>query len=164
MGQLTPARWSSLGGHKWGSLGGRRGRNTWYLDAWCHESEALRRFALDAVENAQPSERKARNLSLKRVEEEMDGGYGIFAGNKVQWAQLRFTAQAAPWVSQEAWHPLQETEVDDTGALLMKLPFGEPTELIMDILRWGPDVEVLRPAPLKQAVAVRLAQACAQYR
>lgn len=25
MGQLTPARWSSLGGHKWGSLGGRRG-------------------------------------------------------------------------------------------------------------------------------------------
>jgi predicted DNA-binding transcriptional regulator YafY len=139
-------------------------RNTWYLDAWCHESEALRRFALDAVENAQPSERKARNLSLKRVEEEMDGGYGIFAGNKVQWAQLRFTAQAAPWVSQEAWHPLQETEVDDTGALLMKLPYGEPTELIMDILRWGPDVEVLRPAPLKQAVAVRLAQACAQYR
>lgn len=28
MGQLTPARWSSLGGHKWGSLGGRRGKET----------------------------------------------------------------------------------------------------------------------------------------
>ena len=28
-------------------------RNTWYLDAWCHESDALRRFALDAVEDAQ---------------------------------------------------------------------------------------------------------------
>lgn len=139
-------------------------RNTWYLDAWCHESEALRRFALDAVEDAQPLERKARNLSLKRVEEEMDGGYGIFAGNKVSWAHLRFTAEAAPWVSQEAWHPQQETEVDDTGALLMKLPYVEPTELIMDILRWGPDVEVLRPAPLKQAVAARLTQACGQYR
>jgi len=25
VGQFTPARWSSLGGHKWGSLGGRRG-------------------------------------------------------------------------------------------------------------------------------------------
>src|SRR5690606_25689620 len=124
----------------------------------------LRRFALDAVEDAQPLERKARNLSLKRVEEEMDGGYGIFADNKVSWAHLRFTAEAAPWVSQEAWHPQQETEVDDTGALLMKLPYVEPTELIMDILRWGPDVEVLRPAPLKQAVAARLKQACAQYR
>jgi len=138
-------------------------RNTWYLDAWCHESDALRRFALDAVEEARPLERKARSLSLKRVEEEMDGGYGIFAGNKVSWAQLRFTAEAAPWVSQEAWHPQQETELEDTGALLMKLPYVEPTELIMDILRWGPDVEVLRAAALKQAVATRLAQACARY-
>ena len=25
MGQFTPAKWSSLGGHGWGSLGGRRG-------------------------------------------------------------------------------------------------------------------------------------------
>jgi len=25
MGQFTPARWSSLSGHRWGSLGGRRG-------------------------------------------------------------------------------------------------------------------------------------------
>lgn len=139
-------------------------RNTWYLDAWCHESEALRRFALDAVEEAQTLERKARNLPLKRVEEEMDGGYGIFAGSKVSWAQLRFTADVAPWVSQEAWHPQQETEFDDTGALLMKLPYADATELIMDILRWGPDVEVLRPAALKQAVASRLAQACALYR
>lgn len=139
-------------------------RHTWYLDAWCHESEALRRFALDAVEEAQTLERKARNLPLKRVEEEMDGGNGIFAGSKVSWAQLRFTADVAPWVSQEAWHPQQETEFDDTGALLMKLPYADATELVMDILRWGPDVEVLRPAALKQAVASRLAQACALYR
>jgi len=27
-------------------------RNTWYLDAWCHTSDALRRFALDAVRDA----------------------------------------------------------------------------------------------------------------
>ena len=107
---------------------------------------------------------KFRYKSIERVEEEMDGGYGIFAGSKVQWAQLRFTENAAPWVSQESWHPLQETEVDATGALMMKLPYVEPTELIMDILRWGPDVEVLRPAALKQAVSMRLAQACALYK
>ena len=27
-------------------------RNTWYLDAWCHKSDGLRRFALDAMEAA----------------------------------------------------------------------------------------------------------------
>ncbi len=24
-------------------------RNTWYLDAWCHTSKELKRFALDAI-------------------------------------------------------------------------------------------------------------------
>ena len=138
-------------------------RNTWYLDAWCHESDALRRFALDAVEHAQVLERQARKIALKRVEEELDGGYGIFAGNKVTWAHLRFSAHAVPWVSRESWHPQQETEPEADGALLMKLPYVEPIELVMDILRWGPDVEVLRPAALKQAVATRLKQACALY-
>ena len=28
-------------------------RSTWYLDAWCHQAGALRRFALDAIEQAQ---------------------------------------------------------------------------------------------------------------
>jgi predicted DNA-binding transcriptional regulator YafY len=35
-------------------------RNTWYLDAWCHRVDALRRFALDAIEEAQVLDRKAR--------------------------------------------------------------------------------------------------------
>jgi predicted DNA-binding transcriptional regulator YafY len=40
-------------------------RNTWYLDAWCHRVDALRRFALDAVEQAQVLE-KAADVPLKR--------------------------------------------------------------------------------------------------
>lgn len=32
MGQFTPARWSSLGGHGWGSLSGRRGSLDMTLD------------------------------------------------------------------------------------------------------------------------------------
>jgi predicted DNA-binding transcriptional regulator YafY len=31
-------------------------RNTWYLDAWCHQSDGLRRFALDAVRSAKALE------------------------------------------------------------------------------------------------------------
>lgn len=138
-------------------------RNTWYLDAWCHQSEALRRFALDAVQDAQMLARKAREISLKRVEEELDGGYGIFAGNQVKWATLRFSAEAAQWVAKEEWHPEQTLQVQADGSLDMTLPFAEPTELIMDVLRFGPEVVVLKPASLRKAVADRLVKACAVY-
>jgi predicted DNA-binding transcriptional regulator YafY len=40
-------------------------RNTWYLDAWCHASEGLRRFSVDAIQEAKPLETKARNVAVK---------------------------------------------------------------------------------------------------
>lgn len=97
---------------KWASATCRRSgwfttRNTWYLDAWCYMREKLLRFALDAIEEATALEAKAKEVSLKQVEADMDGGYGIYAGAKRRWATLVFAAQAAQWVSREEWHPEQ---------------------------------------------------------
>jgi predicted DNA-binding transcriptional regulator YafY len=41
-------------------------RNTWYLDAWCHRANALRRFALDAVQQAQVLETAAQDCRWRR--------------------------------------------------------------------------------------------------
>ena len=138
-------------------------RNTWYLDAWCHKSDDMRRFALDAVQAATALETKAKDVSLKRVEQELDGGYGIFAGNKVKWATLLFTADAAQWVAKEEWHPQQEVTPLDDGRLQMKLPFVDPTELLMDVMRFGPDVELVEPQDLRHALIDRLHKATRQY-
>ncbi len=52
-------------------------RNTWYLDAWCHRVDALRRFALDAIEEAEVLDAKAKPMAMKHIEAQMDAGYGI---------------------------------------------------------------------------------------
>ena len=43
------------------------------------------------------------------------------------------------------------------------MPYNNPSELIMDILKYGPDVEVLGPAELREAVAERLRTALSVY-
>jgi predicted DNA-binding transcriptional regulator YafY len=43
-------------------------RNTWYLDAWCHRADALRRFALDAIQQAQVLEAAAQEVPLEQVQ------------------------------------------------------------------------------------------------
>ncbi len=139
-------------------------RSTWYLDAWCHRVEALRRFALDAIEEAQLLPAKARNLAMKRVEAEMDAGYGIYAGGQRRWAVLVFNAQAAAWASREEWHPQQQGRWLEGGAYELRLPFVDSTELLMDVLRQGEQVRVLEPADLVDAVKARLQAAGAQYR
>ena len=138
-------------------------RNTWYLDAWCHASEGLRRFALDAVRAARVMEEPARELPLEDVETELDQGYGVFSGVRVRWATLQFNADAAQWVAQEEWHPRQELCMQADGSLRMRLPYTEPTELVMDVLRHGANVQVLAPAELVEQIKRQVTQTLHRY-
>ncbi len=138
-------------------------RNTWYLDAWCHSRERLLRFALDAVQEAHVLETRAKDVALRQVQAEMDGGYGIFAGGKRQQALLRFNPQAAPWISREEWHPDQQGRWLDDGSWELRLPYVDETELVMDLLRQGEHVQVLAPDSLRAALRQRLAAALAVY-
>ena len=138
-------------------------KNTWYLDAWCHQRERLLRFALDAVQDARVIDSRAKDVAMRQVEAEMDTGYGIFAGGTVQQAVLRFSPQAAPWISREEWHPAQQGRLLADGSWELSLPYVDETELVMDLLRQGEQVRVLAPDSLAQAVQRRLAAALAIY-
>ncbi|RVT50481.1 helix-turn-helix transcriptional regulator [Rubrivivax albus] len=127
-------------------------RNTWYLDAWCHRSDGLRRFALDAVEGATLLETTSRDVAKKQLEAEMDGGYGIYAGSQLKWATIRFAPQAAAWVSCEQWHAAQAGRWLPDGSYELRVPFATDTEIAMDIMRHGSQVLAIEPASLREAV------------
>ena len=138
-------------------------RGTWYLDAWCHRVEALRRFALDAIEQATLLDTRARDIAMKKVEAAMDAGYGIYAGGTQRWAVLVFNRQAAQWASREEWHPEQQGRWLDDGRFEMRVPYADDNELVMDILRQGDEVQVTEPPELVRAVQTRLLAAAQQY-
>ncbi|HSW22230.1 MAG TPA: WYL domain-containing protein [Burkholderiaceae bacterium] len=140
-------------------------RNTWYLDAWCHTTDGLRRFSLDAVRGGAMLEQRAKDVAIKAVETELDGGYGIFAGarQKSQWATLRFTPEAAQWVQHEQWHPEQVSRLEADGSLTLRLPYADTIELAMDVLRHGEQVKVVAPAALATLVGKRLREAAGLY-
>jgi len=138
-------------------------RNTWYLDAWCHASEGLRRFALDAVRAAKVLDEPARELPMPEVEAALDQGYGIFGGARLRQATLHFSAEAAQWVAQEEWHPQQQLKAQADGSLRMRIPYSDHTELVMDVLRHGPNVRVVSPPELVEQVREQLQQTLASY-
>jgi len=138
-------------------------KSTWYLDAWCHSRERLLRFALDAVLSARVLDSRAKDVAMRTVQAEMDSGYGIYAGGTRQLATLHFSAQAAPWISHEQWHPEQQGSPLPDGGWALTLPYVDETELVMDILRQGEQVRVMAPDSLRATVQRRLAAAAAQY-
>lgn len=139
-------------------------RDNWYLDAWCHKSNGLRTFAVDCVREAEVLDAPAEDIRPERLDDELAGSYGIFSGTPTATAILRFTAERARWVSAETWHPLQQSVWLPDGSYELSVPYHRDEELILDILRYGPDVEVLAPPPLREAVKARLAAAVERYR
>lgn len=138
-------------------------RDNWYLDAWDHARAALRIFSLDRVRSAHALPARAQDIGDARLERELAAGYGIFAGPARRTAVLRFTRERARWVADERWHPRQQGRFLDDGRYELRLPYADARELVMDILKYGPDVEVVSPAALQRVVAERLAAAATQY-
>ena len=138
-------------------------RNTWYLDAWCHTGKALRRFSLDAIRQTVLLDQKAHEVPIKKVEAELDRGYGAYGGGKVKQATLLFSASAARWVADEQWHPEQRTRWLADGRYELILPYTSVIELAMDVMRHGSEVEVQGDAELRQYVAAKAQAAAAVY-
>jgi predicted DNA-binding transcriptional regulator YafY len=138
-------------------------RDNWYLDAYCHLREDLRSFAVDAIRDAALRDGKAKEISKTDLDEYLANGYGIFAGRKVEWASLKFSPTAARWVSAQNWHSKQRARVEKDGSYLLEIPYADDRELVMEVMKFGPDVEVLGPAALRARVKELHEAAAHQY-
>lgn len=138
-------------------------RDNWYLDAWCHLRSELRIFALDRM-NVSEIDGAAQDISDREIDEHVSHTYGIFSGPATNRATIHFSGDAARWVADELWHPEQESNDLTGGRWELVIPYGNPIELIRDILKYGPDAEVISPPELRTAVADKLSQALGKYR
>jgi predicted DNA-binding transcriptional regulator YafY len=138
-------------------------RNSWYLDAWCHKAEGLRSFALERIRDQKLLGKDAREVPADVLGGHFDSAYGIFSGPAEHVAKLKFTAEMSRWIAEEQWHPDQKGSYDDGGAWTLELPFSSARELVMDIMRYGPEVEVISPGFLRAAVAESARKTAAAY-
>jgi proteasome accessory factor C len=138
-------------------------RDNWYLDGWCHLRKGLRSFSVDRVNAAEELEEQADSLPEHELDEYFATSYGIFGGKANRTAVLRFSRERARWVADERWHPQQIGQFLTDGRYEIKIPYRDDRELVMDILRHGPEVEVVGPGPLRESVERALRTALGQY-
>lgn len=137
-------------------------RDNWYLVAWCERAGALRTFSLDRINAAETLDGPVTPPDPAALDRFLNTAFGIFTGEARAWAVLRFSPHRARWVADEQWH------TDQIGQWVgehyqLQVPYSDPRELVMDILKYGPDVEVIAPPDLRELVAARLRAAAAVY-
>lgn len=138
-------------------------RDNWYLDAWCHLRNGLRSFSVDAVKRVEMLDTPAKDVAETTLNEVLGSGYGIFSGKDVRWARLRFTPERARWVATEKWHPGQIGNLCEDGTYELRLPYSNDPELLMDILKYGADCQIIEPDELRTRVKAEIAKMARHY-
>lgn len=138
-------------------------RDNWYLDAWCHLRNQMRIFALDRIRQVTAVNQTCQDISEIELNQILAAGYGIFSGDAKNIATLIFSAKRARWVADENWHPKQSGTWLTDGRYQLQIPYSDERELLMDIMRHLPEVEITSPPELKQALLQNLHQAMQQH-
>jgi predicted DNA-binding transcriptional regulator YafY len=125
----------------------------WHLVAYCTRSRALRDFALSRIKQLRVSATKVKPpTGLPGIKKYMEKYFGIFIGGSSIEVTLRFSPQVSRWVREQIWHPEQKSRLDGRGRLVLSVPVTDFREIKREILKFGGDVEVLKPAALRRQV------------
>jgi len=108
-----------------------------------------KRVSANVSEIQQKAKQEAENLLKSKVTEKDQ--------------LIRFTRDGARWIADEKWHPQQEATWLPDGRYELRIPYREPRELVMDIMRQGKNVEVVAPDELREQVRRELQEALSQY-
>jgi proteasome accessory factor B len=131
--------------------------------------KARRTFALQRMKAVRVMKTKFLRPADFDLKEHLGGSFGVWHNpgdtGKRQRIRLRFTGWAARMVSERRWHPSQETKwigkKEDTLEMVMDLNSFE--EISRWILSWGPQVEVMEPNVLKDAITGALRETLTHY-
>ena len=138
-------------------------RDNWYLDAWDHARDALRSFALDRIRDPVLLDESALDRDTGELDAHLASSYGIFSGQPKAWGTIRFSSHAARWVADEHWHSQQQGTWLPDGRYELRVPYSNSRELLMDVLKYGPDAEVMAPVPLREEMKIMLQLALGTY-
>jgi predicted DNA-binding transcriptional regulator YafY len=135
-----------------------------YLIGFDETRGAMRTFKLERIRSLTVTAEVFEAPADGVIEEALERAWGIIADQGATMVALRFGPAVAPRVAETRWHPTQSVIREADGSLTWRATVSGTIEIRSWILSWGPDVEVLEPAALRDEVAGLLAAAAAHYR
>jgi len=126
----------------------------WYLLAWCRLRQGKRLFHLSRIRAIRATDQQVKHR-LQPDDDYLTGVFGIFKGKARFTATIALTGRAAETVRDQHWHPDQQIDQTETG-ILLHLPVADDRELIMKVLQFGEEAEVLAPKALREKIKKKI--------
>ncbi len=122
----------------------------WYAVAHCESSDGIRFFRLDRVEDVETLDARFAPVARDAVDEVVRQGRA-FRSDSAERLTVRYSPKVARWIAER-----EGKAVADDGSLTMDHPLADTDWAVRHVLQYGPDIEVLQPAAVREAVVERL--------
>ena len=113
------------------------------------DKEGLTTFKLDRIKEAELLNENFQLPAGLRLEKLLSSSWGVIWGETTTEIKLKFSPQVVRRVKESVWHPSQRIEDLPDGGCVLTMQVASPLEVTPWIRGWGPDVEVVEPAELR---------------
>ena len=136
----------------------------WHVIAFCHLRGDWRDFVLGRMGKCQIENTEFQFRSREEWQPLLQNTFGIFQNRARFDVILRFSPDRSRWVKEEVWHEGQADRLEDDGSLIRSIPASHETEILLEVLKHGAQVEVLEPKWLRDKVIDEMKATIIRYR
>ncbi len=126
---------------------------SWHIIAHCSLRGEIRDFVLSRIRTIGICDASiSARVTPSSVKDYIRENFGIFSGKEVREVAIRFSAEIAPWIAEQVWHPRQKAERAPDGSLSLTFPVADFREIKREILKHGSNAEVIAPLSLRDEI------------
>jgi proteasome accessory factor B len=133
----------------------KESQHRWYLIAQDNKDGRVKNFGFDRISNLKILDDKFKPIVFN-VEKTYQYAFGIETYEPEQKVILIFTWQQGNYIKSFPLHASQKIIFDTEDALEIELYIHPTNDFIMELLKYGADVEVSEPTALRETVKNRI--------
>ena len=135
-----------------------------YVIGYCKQKDTIITLKISRIKKAELTRDSFELPASFQPEKLLKDAWGIwYSDGKPVEVVLKFSPRVAGRVKETVWHRNQSIEEGENGSLFWKTFVAEPLELYPWIRGWGCDVEIIKPAELREQWIQELEKICKMY-
>ncbi|KFC61147.1 hypothetical protein FEM08_00830 [Flavobacterium gilvum] len=135
----------------------KESQHRWYLIAEDNKDGQIKNFGFDRITNLKISDLKFKPI-IFNVQKNYQHAFGVETYHPAQKVVLEFSWQQGNYIKSFPLHSSQKVISDSEDALVIELFIHTTNDIVMELLKYGSEVEVIEPQKLKKEIKNRISQ------
>lgn len=140
----------------------KESQQRWYLVALDKKNDVVKTFGLDRISNLKVTDTKFKPFAYN-VEKEFQHAFGVETYSPAEKVVLEFSKQQGNYIKTFPLHESQRIMEETEYSVILEIFIHTTNDIIMELLKYGSDVEVIEPQSLIGTMKERIKQMANLY-